>query len=32
MNDDTLTNLVARGLVDKVISLFNEHLATQLKI
>ncbi|QRZ31217.1 hypothetical protein [Lactococcus cremoris] len=32
MNDDTLINLVARGLVDKVISLFNEHLATQLKI
>ena len=32
MNEDTLINLVARGLVDKVISLFNEHLATQLKI
>ena len=32
MNDDTLTNLVARGLVDKIIYLFNEHLGTQLKI
>jgi len=32
MNDDTLTSLVARGLVDKVISLFNKYLGTQLKI
>ena len=32
MNEDTLTTLVARGLVDEVIHLFNEHLATQLKI
>ncbi|MDM7502765.1 hypothetical protein QUE94_08435 [Lactococcus lactis] len=32
MNDDTLINLVAHGLVDKVISLFNEYLGTQLKI
>ena len=32
MNEDTLTNLVARGLVDEVIHLFNEHLGTQLKI
>ncbi|MGO3391543.1 MAG: hypothetical protein ACTIMM_10895 [Lactococcus lactis] len=32
MNDDTLINLVARGLVDKIIYLFNEHLGTQLKI
>lgn len=32
MNDDTLTSLVARGLVDKIISLFNKYLGTQLKI
>ncbi|WIF24035.1 hypothetical protein [Lactococcus lactis] len=32
MNDDTLTNLVARGLVDEVIHLFNKYLGTQLKI
>ena len=32
MNDDTLINLVARGLVDKVIHLFNKYLGTQLKI
>jgi hypothetical protein len=32
VNEDTLTTLVARGLVDEVIHLFNEHLATQLKI
>ena len=32
MNDDTLTNLIAHGLVDKVIHLFNKYLATQLKI
>ena len=32
MNEDTLTNLVARGLVDSVIHLFNEHLSSQLKI
>ena len=32
MNDDTLTSLVARGLVDEVIHLFNEHLSSQLKI
>ena len=32
MNDDNLTSLVARGLVDKVISLFNKYLGTQLKI
>lgn len=32
MNDDTLTNLVARGLVDKIISMFNKYLGTQLKI
>ena len=32
MNDDTLTNLVAHGLVDKVIHLFNKYLGTQLKI
>ena len=32
MNDDTLTNLVARGLVDKVISLFNKYLGMQSKI
>ena len=32
MNDDTLINLVARGLVDKVIPLFNKYLGTQLKI
>ncbi|CAM3119561.1 hypothetical protein GHI93_07150 [Lactococcus hircilactis] len=32
MNDNTLTNLVARGLVDKVIHLFNKYLGTQLKI
>ncbi len=32
MNDDTLINLVARGLVDKIIHLFNKYLGTQLKI
>ena len=32
MNDDTLTNLVARGLVDKIISLFNKYLGMQSKI
>ena len=32
MNEDTLTNLVARGLVDKIIHLFNKYLGTQLKI
>ena len=32
MNDDTLTNLIAHGLVDKVIHLFNKYLGTQLKI
>ena len=32
MNDDTLTTLVARGLVDKVIRLFNKYLGTQSKI
>ncbi|MDU0404755.1 hypothetical protein ML8HA_00526 [Lactococcus lactis] len=32
MNDDTLTNLVERGLVDEVIHLFNKYLGTQLKI
>ena len=32
MNDDTLTSLVARGLVDEVIHLFNKYLSTQLKI
>ena len=32
MNDDTLINLVARGLVDKIISLFNKYLGMQSKI
>lgn len=32
MNQDGLTALVARGLVDKVITLFNKYIGTQLKI
>ena len=31
MKDETLTNLVASGLVDEVIHLFNKYLGTQLK-